>query len=154
MPLWSARLRSPSTNALVAISAGISPELELPARTASSRSAATPMVVRPMVSHAPPPNSDASVQKHAAGKLSTHVRVDQWHHADATEKLVGTGRGDRSPALELHDLLPNVIESRETRSSVLKIKHPAARRCLQPQAADAWLCQEPSRERNVVQNFP
>ena len=40
--LWSARLRSPSTNALAAISAEVSPELEFPARTASSRPAATP----------------------------------------------------------------------------------------------------------------
>ena len=43
--------------------------------------------------------------------------------------------------MELYDLLPDVIESRETRSPVLKIKYPAARRYLQPQAADAWLRQ-------------
>ena len=37
---------------------------------------------------------------------------------------------------------------------MLKIKYPAARRCLQPQAADAWLREEPGREGDVVQNFP
>ena len=37
---------------------------------------------------------------------------------------------------------------------MLKIKYPAARRCLQPQAADAWLREEPGREGDVVQYFP
>ena len=69
--------------------------------------------------------------------MSTHVCVDQWHHADATEKFVGTGCGDWTPAVEPHNLLPDVIESRETRSPVLKIKNPAACRCCSHR--NAWL---------------
>ena len=56
--------------------------------------------------------------------------------------------------MKLHNLLPDVIESRETRPPVLKIKNPASCRCLQPQAANARLREEPSCEGDVIQNFP
>ena len=152
VPLWSARLRSTSTNVLAAISAGISPELEPPTRTASSRPAANPRGGQADSLACTTAKFWRIDAKHAAGKMSTHVRVNHWHKTVATKELVGTNRGDRMPALEMRDPFPNNIESCETRTSVLKIKHPAACRCLQPAQADAWL-REPRREGNVVQDF-